>query len=272
MANQKNINIVQDALNADGSTLIVTDVAVTESGKVVFQGHERTRYTVTPVVARKLNVLYLDNENIFLKIQQFYQSVKSEIELTKEEKEQRDHVLAVYNERRVLIENIGKGLAPLPANKEYVPLDFVEQGNTPTGTAFFYAYSYHLRNMKDMLRNALQLEASPHGGLTTEIGVLQFSVQNVSIKEANAIAALYSDMVLSFAPPVIREGQAKKGAKVGNQRVKPVSQVRATSKPTVVIKDSERPVTGNKDAVTTRKANAKELEMLAQVQEMNKEQ
>lgn len=219
------------------------------------------KFVTTLVARRRLMTQSLDNENIFVTLKKFYADVTPESQLTKDEQATRDWLMGIYNERRSQLEDIGNGRLPMPEETEYEPLGFNEPVSTPSGTGHFYSWSLNLREMKRMLKGTLELEAYPHGGLTQSIGVLHFSVPNITVREINAIASKYPELVLSFEAPVIKEGTVRKGGTVSNSRVKPV---KPAPKP-ITIKESEKARSVNSDAVTTRKASDKELAMLAEI-------
>lgn len=236
------------------------------------------KYPVTSMVRRCLHTLNLDNENIKLTANDqrdyiLYGDSEQGIQgraLTEDEEAAYDHAIEMFERGKEKLERIGKGDLPLPEEKVYPALELNEPAYMFTATAFFYAPSWFLREMKRMLFYSLRLQAYPHGKHTTDIGILQFSVPNVTRLEAQKIAANYKDMIVSFYFPDERPASKKGGRTVVKQ--KSLAPVKGGNKPTIEVKPSEKAVTENKSQVTTRPASEKEKELARKIIEANKQQ
>lgn len=176
---------------------------------------------VHPRVSRALNVLRLDTNNIVKVIGM------SELAVPEPQRDLYREIWTIYQQQLKELEEIAKGLRPLPDDSDIKPLnvpftppvDYLTNGHV-------YAWVYNLRKVKAILKYALEMPADPHGGKTDVLGVLSFRVQDVTPREMELLKQRHGDIILDYSLEERKETTARQ-AVATKTRVLPVHKVKS---------------------------------------------
>lgn len=176
---------------------------------------------VHPRVFRALNVMRLDTANIVKVIGM------SELAVPSEQRALYQEIWKIYQQQLNELEEIGKGLRPLPENDAISalnvpynpPVDYITNGHV-------YSWVYNLRKVKAILKYALEMPAVPHGTKTDVLGMLAFRVQDVTPREMALLKERHGDIILDYSLEERKE-TVSKAASAAKMRVMPVHKVKS---------------------------------------------
>lgn len=219
--------------------------------------------TPKPVLERALAVLSNDVQNILVVIGQ------SKLTLPESLHEEYDRIYAIYQERYNELEQIAKGLAPIPPDLHVEPLHASYKPNMDEiyPYAHVFGYVYFQRQIKQVIAGSLEMLALPQGKTTDELGVLSFRIQYCTYQEVMQLKEKYPQYIIDVAIPE-KLPRSKKGAnavKERGARINPNNKVKRT----IVAPRADTPVYSNQE--TVRKASEEEMAMLAIAKQAHEE-
>lgn len=200
---------------------------------------------VHPRVDRALDVLRLDTANIVKVIGM------SELAVPESQRDSYREIWSIYQKQLLELEEIAKGIRPLPDDSDIEPLNvpFTPPVDYKTN-GHVYAWVYNLRKVKSILKYALEMPAVPHGGKTDVLGILSFRVQHVTPREMELLKQRHGDIILDYSLEERKETTARQASAV-KTRVLPVHKVKSA-----IIAGTYS------NSETVRKATPEELAML----------